>query len=60
MLSSMVPVKQVGILQHNSQGMPQIILFDPAHVNAVVGEPPSVYIVKPVDQIGDGGFSSPL
>ena len=39
--------------------MPQIILFDPAHVNAVVGEPPSVYIVKPVDQIGDGGFSSP-
>ena len=49
--------EQVGVLQHDAQGAAQVVLADVAHVDAVVGDGAGLDIVKPVDEIGNGGFS---
>ena len=51
------PGKQVGILDYHGKGTPQVILFDVPDINAVVGNCPAVNLIKPVDQIDNGGFS---
>ena len=47
----------MGVLQHDAQGAAQVVLADVAHVDAVVGDGAGLDIVKPVDEIGNGGFS---
>ena len=47
----------MGILQHDSQGTAQIRLLNLIYINAVVTYLTILYIIKPVDQIGDGGLA---
>ena len=49
--------KQVGILQHNAQRMPQIRFFDLVDVDAVITDLPVGHIVESVDQIGNRSLS---
>ena len=41
--------KQVGVLQHHRQATAQIVLFDPANVNTIIGDGALLNIVKPID-----------
>ena len=45
--------KQVGILQHNSQRMPQICLFDLVDVDIVIADFSILNVIKTVDQVGN-------
>ena len=49
--------EQVGILQNNAQRAAQGVLPDIPHVDAVIGDGAGLNVVKPVDEIGDGGLS---
>ncbi len=49
--------EQVGVLQYDAQALPQGVLFDFPHVDAVVGDAAVVDVVEPVDQVGDGRLS---
>ena len=49
--------KQVGVLQHHRQATAQIVLFDPANINTIIGDGALLNIVKPIDQIGNGGLA---
>ena len=51
------PRKQVGVLDDHGQGAPQIVLSDVLHVDAVVGDGTGLDLVKPIDQVDDGGLS---
>ena len=49
--------KKVNILQNNSQTAPQIALFDLIDIDAVIPDFSVGNIVKPVDEVGNGGFA---
>src|SRR5699024_651659 len=49
--------EQVGVLQHDAQRLPQRVLGDVPHVDAVVGDAAGVDVVKAVDEVGDGGLA---
>ena len=48
--------EQVGILNDHGKGTAQVVLFDSADVQAVIGDGSGLNLVKPVDQVDDGGF----
>ena len=50
--------KQVSILQHDSKGTAQIILFNLCNINAVVTNLTFLNIIETVNQVGNGSFSS--
>ena len=49
--------EQVGILQNNAQGPAQGVLPDIPDVDAVIGDGAGLNVIKPVDQVGNGGLS---
>ena len=49
----------MGILEHHSNVPPQLLPLYMAHIHAVDGDGAGLDIVKPVQQVGDGGLSSP-
>ena len=49
--------EQVGVLQNDAEGAPQVVLFDVPHVDAVIGDLSGLNVIKAVDQVGDGGLS---
>ena len=49
--------EQVGILQNNAQRAAQGVLPDIPHVDAVIGDGAGLNVIKPVDQVGNGGLS---
>ena len=49
----------MGILEHRPQGAAQVVLSDGLDVDAVIGDQPALYLIKAVDEVGDGGLSRP-
>ena len=49
--------EQVGILQNNAQRAAQGVLPDVPDVDAVIGDGAGLNVIKPVDQVGNGGLS---
>ena len=49
--------EQVGILQDDPQGAAQGVLFNQPDIDSVVGDGARLDFIKPVDQVGDGGFA---
>ena len=47
----------MGVLQHQSEGAAQVILFDAADFNAVETDAALLHLIKAVDQVCDRGFS---
>ena len=46
----------MGVLQDDSQGAPEVGLFDFIDIDAVIADFAILDVIKAVDQIGDGGF----
>lgn len=51
--------EEVDILKYDAEGATQIFLADFFDVDAIVEDGAVVDVVKPIDQIGDGGFACP-
>lgn len=51
--------EEVNILKNDAEGATQIVLADFFDVDAIVEDGAVVDVVKPIDQIGDGGFACP-
>ncbi len=49
--------EQVCVLQHNAQGVTQIVFFDQLDVNAVIGDHAALDVVESVDQVRDRGLA---
>src|SRR5699024_7451326 len=49
--------KQMGILQHHTQGPSQILLFDLVDVDIVVTDLSIRNVIKAVDQVGNGSLA---
>lgn len=51
--------EEVDILKNDAEGAAQIVLADFFDVDAIVEDGAVVDVVKPIDEIGDGGFACP-
>ena len=49
--------KQVGVLQHDSERAAQVAFFDLIYIDVVKTDLTVLYIIKPVDQVGDRGLA---
>ena len=47
----------MGVLKDNPQGAAQVFLADFTYVNPVIGNGALLYVIKPVNQVGDGGLA---
>ena len=51
------PGKQMRVLQDHGQRPAQVVLSDVLYIDAVVSDPPLLYIVKPIDEVRDRGLA---